>query len=71
MYFTDPKQFVDVLGTVKSITIPAQRLTQAFRSGEPPVRQIYRVLLLAAVLGFAILVLGFGLNWLYDPNRGR
>jgi hypothetical protein len=28
-----------------------------------------RVLLLAAVMAFAALVLGLGLNWVYDPNR--
>jgi hypothetical protein len=35
----------------------------------PLVRTVGRLALLVAVMGFAVLLLGIGLNWLYDPNR--
>jgi hypothetical protein len=44
---------------------PARPLEQA----SPRVRLGSRVLLLLAVMLFTVLVLGVGLNWLYDPAR--
>ena len=35
----------------------------------PLIRAAGRILLLVVVMAFAIAILGFGLNWLYDPNR--
>ena len=34
-----------------------------------PVRIAGRMLLLVMVMSLVVLVLGIGLNWLYDPNR--
>ena len=37
---------------------------------EPPLRRaVGRIALLLAVMVFAFLLLGLGLNWLYDPRR--
>jgi hypothetical protein len=44
--------------------------SRPFESASPELKQLGRLLALATVLGFAVLVLGFGLNWLYDPTRG-
>jgi hypothetical protein len=35
----------------------------------PPIRRVGRFALLLLVMGFVVLVLGLGLNWLYDPSR--
>lgn len=43
--------------------------TRPFQALSPAPRQLARGLALAAILGFAVLVLGFGLNWVYDLNR--
>jgi hypothetical protein len=43
--------------------------TRPFEGLSPISRQLARLLALAGILGFAVLVLGFGLNWIYDLNR--
>lgn len=40
-----------------------------FKTAAGPLRTTGRVLLLVAVMGFALLFLGLGLNRLYDPSR--
>lgn len=35
----------------------------------PIIRDAARLGLLVLIVAFAIAILGFGLNWLYDPNR--
>ncbi len=40
-----------------------------FRRATGPVRIVGRVFLLLAVMTFALLLLGLGLNQLYDPGR--
>lgn len=41
---------------------PLQQRPMIFRIGG-------RIALLLAVMAIAVLILGLGLNWLYDPNR--
>jgi hypothetical protein len=43
--------------------------SRPFRSWPSPARLITRVLLLAAIMAFAVAVLGVFINWLYDPSR--
>jgi hypothetical protein len=43
--------------------------SRPFESARPWLKLLGRLVALAAVLGFAVLLLGFGLNWLYDPTR--
>jgi hypothetical protein len=43
--------------------------SRPFERLAPPIRRICRVGLLLVVMGFAVAVLGIGLNWLYDPRR--
>jgi hypothetical protein len=40
-----------------------------FRERPPAVRLSWRLALLVLVMAFAVALLGFGLNWLYDPSR--
>lgn len=40
-----------------------------FEQRPPAIRRTGRVALLILVLAFAVALLGFALNWLYDPNR--
>ena len=34
-----------------------------------PQRTVVRLVLLLAIMAFAVALLGLGINWLYDPNR--
>jgi hypothetical protein len=43
--------------------------SRPFERRPPAIRVIARLALLALVMAFAIALLGFGLNWLYDPSR--
>ena len=43
--------------------------SRPFEQQPPTRRAASRILLLVLVMAFAVTVLGFGLNWLYDPNR--
>ena len=43
--------------------------SRRFRRRGPAIRLAGRVALLLVVMAFAVALLGFGLNWLYDPNR--
>ena len=43
--------------------------SRPFRGRRPAIQLAGRVALLLLVMTFAIALLGFGLNWLYDPNR--
>jgi hypothetical protein len=43
--------------------------SRPFEQSSPALRTIGRFLLLLLVMAFSILVLGLGLNWLYDPAR--
>ena len=66
----------DVRVALRTIPIlPLAIWTLWFDAGRPyqtaagPVRIVGRVLLLLAVMTFALLLLGLGLNQLYDPSR--
>ena len=43
--------------------------SRPFRRRPPAVRLGARLALLLLVLAFAVMILGIGLNWLYDPSR--
>ena len=43
--------------------------SRAFQSWPQPIRGGIRVLLLLAIMAFAIALLGLFINWLYDPSR--
>ena len=43
--------------------------SRPFEGQTPPIRLAGRVALLIVVTAFAVVLLGIGLNWLYDPNR--
>ena len=43
--------------------------SRPFKQRPLTVRLSARLVLLVLVLAFAVALLGFGLNWLYDPNR--
>ncbi len=43
--------------------------SRPFEGRPAAVRRNGRVALLVLVMAFAVALLGFGLNWLYDPNR--
>lgn len=43
--------------------------SRPFEGRPAGVRRSGRVALLVLVIAFAVAILGFGLNWLYDPNR--
>jgi hypothetical protein len=43
--------------------------SRPFRQMTPVIRAGGRLALLLIVMGFAIALLGIGLNWLYDPSR--
>jgi len=43
--------------------------SRPFRRRPPVVRLSARLALLVLVLAFAVMILGIGLNWLYDPSR--
>jgi len=43
--------------------------SRPFERRAPAIRLTGRLGLLALVMAFAIAILGFALNWLYDPNR--
>jgi hypothetical protein len=43
--------------------------SRPFEQRPPAIRLSGRLALLALVMAFAVALLGFGLNWLYDPNR--
>jgi hypothetical protein len=43
--------------------------SRPFKRQPPAFRRAGRVVLLLVVMAFAIALLGFGLNWLYDPHR--
>ncbi|HXN05109.1 MAG TPA: hypothetical protein VN895_09790 [Candidatus Acidoferrum sp.] len=43
--------------------------SRPFEQRPPAIRLSGRLALLALVMAFAVALLGFGLNWLYDPSR--
>ena len=43
--------------------------SRPFERAQPMIRVAGRILLLVLVMAFAIVLLGVGLNWLYDPIR--
>jgi hypothetical protein len=43
--------------------------SRPFEGRPPAIRLSGRLALLVVVMAFAIVFLGFGLNWLYDPKR--
>jgi hypothetical protein len=43
--------------------------SRPFKQRPPAIRLGVRLALLVLVLAFAVALLGFGLNWLYDPGR--
>jgi hypothetical protein len=43
--------------------------SRPFERRSPAIRLTGRLGLLVLVMAFAVALLGFGLNWLYDPNR--
>jgi hypothetical protein len=43
--------------------------SRPFQRRPPAIRTIGRIALLLVVMAFAFVVLGLGLNWLYDPTR--
>ncbi len=43
--------------------------SRPFRRQRPAIRLAGRVALLLVVMAFAVVLLGIGLNWLYDPKR--
>jgi hypothetical protein len=43
--------------------------SRPFESFPPPIRICARVFLLLGIMAFAIALLGFFINWLYDPSR--
>jgi hypothetical protein len=43
--------------------------SRPFKGRPATVRLSGRVALLVLVMAFAVAILGFGLNWLYDPSR--
>ena len=40
-----------------------------FKRQPPALRKVGRLALLLVVMAFAVVLLGIGLNWLYDPSR--
>lgn len=71
-FFPDPL-FRILLRTIPVIPFAVWAI---FFDSKRPLREVSgvmglpgRVLLLAAMMAFAVLVLGLGLNWVYDPNR--
>jgi hypothetical protein len=43
--------------------------SRPFEPRPPAIRLSARLALLVLVMAFAVALLGFGLNWLYDPSR--
>ncbi|TME26093.1 MAG: hypothetical protein E6I68_00440 [Chloroflexi bacterium] len=43
--------------------------SRPFERHQPTMRVAGRIVLLILVMAFAVVILGIGLNWLYDPNR--
>jgi len=43
--------------------------SRPFEGRSAAVRRSGRIALLVLVMAFAVAILGFGLNWLYDPSR--
>jgi drug/metabolite transporter (DMT)-like permease len=43
--------------------------SRPFERRPPGIRLSWRFALLVLVMAFAVTILGFGLNWLYDPSR--
>jgi hypothetical protein len=43
--------------------------SRPFTQHPPAIRLTARLAMLALVMGFAVAILGLGLNWLYDPSR--
>jgi len=43
--------------------------SRPFKRRPPAIQLSGRLALLVLVMAFAIALLGFGLNWLYDPSR--
>jgi hypothetical protein len=43
--------------------------SRPFESWPPQIRIAARVLLLLAIMAFAVALLGLFINWLYDPSR--
>ena len=72
--FTAPSPVLRiVLRTVPVLPVAIWTLwfdrSRPFEGRPAAVRRSGRVALLVLVMAFAIALLGFGLNWLYDPSR--
>jgi hypothetical protein len=72
--FIDPHPLVRIVLRTAPV-LPAAIWTLWFdparplENRSPIIRDVARLGLLVLILVFAVAVLGFGLNWLYDPNR--